>query len=308
VSTPLVSTQWLADHLGSDGLVIADATVLPVTAAVLAASPLTAQLTAQTSGAADAASYVSGDEEYMVNGHVPGAVFADLIDEFSDNGGRFGFARPNTEQFESAAAGLGVDNQTTLIVYDNALGQWAARIWWLFRSFGHENVAVLDGGLRKWVAEDRPIELGYVAARPVERFAAREQPERWADKASVSSIASGASAGSLVCGLPHREFRGDTRGNRPRAGHIPHSISVPASRLVDHDTNAFLPARELQQLFAAVEPNARAVTYCAAGIAAASGALALTVLGHPEVSIYDGSLNEWAADANAPLVTSPRHW
>jgi thiosulfate/3-mercaptopyruvate sulfurtransferase len=241
----------------------------------------------------------------MVNGHVPGAVFADLIDEFSDNGGRFGFARPNTEQFESAAAGLGVDNQTTLIVYDNALGQWAARIWWLFRSFGHENVAVLDGGLRKWVAEDRPIELGYVAARPVELFAAREQPERWADKATVSSIASGASAGSLVCGLPHREFRGDTRGNRPRAGHIPHSISVPASRLVDHDTNAFLPARELQQLFAAVEPNARAVTYCAAGIAAASGALALTVLGHPEVSIYDGSLNEWAADANAPLVTSP---
>jgi thiosulfate/3-mercaptopyruvate sulfurtransferase len=74
---------------------------------------------------------------------------------------------------------------------------------------------------------------------------------------------------------------------------------------VHRDTNTFLPAAELQQLFAAVTPDAPAVTYCAAGIAAASDALALTVLGRTDVSIYDGSLNEWAADANAPLVTSP---
>lgn len=291
-STPLVSTQWLADHLGSDGLVIADATVLPVTAR-------------QTSGADGTPTYVSGDEEYMVHGHVPGAVFADLIDEFSDPRGQFGFARPNAQQFESAAAGLGVDNQTTLVVYDNSVGQWAARIWWLFRSFGHDRVAVLDGGLRKWVAEARPIELGYAAASPAERFTVRELPELWADKASVLSIAAGESSGSLVCGLPHREFRGDTLGHRARAGHIPRSISAPAARLVDRETNAFLPPHELRQLLAAVTADAPAVTYCAAGIAAASDALALTIVGHTDVSIYDGSLNEWAADANAPLITVP---
>jgi thiosulfate/3-mercaptopyruvate sulfurtransferase len=291
ITAPLVSTQWLADHLGSDGVVIADATVLSVAA--------------EASAADGTAAYVSGDEEYMVHGHIPGAVFADLIDEFSDRHAQFGFTRPNATQFETAAAGLGVDNHTTLVVYDNSVGQWAARVWWLFRAFGHDRVAVLDGGLRKWVAEDRPMEFGYVAARAAGPFTASERPELWADKASVSVVATGESRGSLVCGLPAGEFRGETRGHRARAGHIPHSISAPASRLVDRDTNSFLPAPELQQLFSAVTADAPAITYCAAGIAAASDALALTILGHRDVSIYDGSLNEWAADANAPLVTSP---
>jgi thiosulfate/3-mercaptopyruvate sulfurtransferase len=291
ITAPLVSTQWLADHLGSDGVVIADATVLSVAA--------------EASAADGTAAYVSGDEEYMVHGHIPGAVFADLIDEFSDRHAQFRFTRPNATQFETAAAGLGVDNHTTLVVYDNSVGQWAARVWWLFRAFGHDRVAVLDGGLRKWVAEDRPMEFGYVAARAAGPFTASERPELWADKASVSVVATGESRGSLVCGLPAGEFRGETRGHRARAGHIPQSISAPASRLVDRDTNSFLPAPELQQLFSAVTADAPAITYCAAGIAAASDALALTILGHRDVSIYDGSLNEWAADANAPLVTSP---
>jgi thiosulfate/3-mercaptopyruvate sulfurtransferase len=296
VTTPLVSTQWLADHLGSDGLVIADATVLPVAS----------QNPAAAGPAADGpATYVSGDEQYLVHGHIPGAVFADLIDEFSDRHAQFGFTRPDATQFESAAAGLGVDNDTTLVVYDNSVGQWAARLWWLFRAFGHDRVAVLDGGLRKWAAEDRPMEFGYVAARAAGPFTASERPELWADKASVSLVATGESNGSLVCGLPASEFRGDTRGHRARAGHIPRSISAPASRLVDRDTNSFLPAADLQQIFSTVTADAPAITYCAAGIAAASDALALTILGHGDVSIYDGSLNEWAADANAPLVTSP---
>lgn len=288
LTAPIVSTQWLADHLGADGLVVADATVL------------------QVNGMDGAPAYVSGDEEYMVHGHIPGAVFADLIDAFSDPDGRFGFAKPSKRQFEHAAADLGVDNRTTLIVYDNSVGQWASRLWWLFRAFGYDQVAVLDGGLHKWTAEHRPTGAGYVAAHPAHHFTAHERQEFWADKASVSSIAAGKSSGSLVCGLPAREFRGETSAHRARAGHIPHSISAPASRLVDRDTNAYLPPDALRALFADVPADATpVVAYCAAGIAAASDALALAILGRTDVAIYDGSLNEWAADADAQLVTMP---
>jgi thiosulfate/3-mercaptopyruvate sulfurtransferase len=287
VTSPLVSTQWLADHLGSDGIVVADTTAL--------------QVDTPTGGPA----YVSGDEQYMVHGHIPTSVFADIIDEFSDPAGRFGFARPGASRFERAAAALGVDNETTLIVYDNSIGQWAARLWWLFRSFGYDHVAVLDGGLKKWIAEGRPIEFGYVQPRPADGFTASERPELWADKASVARVVSGESLGALVCGLGSKEFSGATRGNRTRPGHIPGSIPVPAVRLIDRSTNAFLTVNELQETFAELPPEGTpVVAYCAAGIAAASDALALTRIGRADVAIYDGSLNEWVDDADAPVVTS----
>ncbi|MET0447907.1 MAG: rhodanese-like domain-containing protein, partial [Aeromicrobium sp.] len=126
---PLVSTQWLADHLGAEKLVIVDATVF------------VAPLPGGKPG------YVSGHEQYIIDGHLPGAVFADLIDEFSDPSGAYPFTRPSSEAFALAAGSLGIDDDTTVVVYDAALGQWAARVWWLFRAFGYDDVAVLDGGL-----------------------------------------------------------------------------------------------------------------------------------------------------------------
>lgn len=251
----IVSTQWLADHLGSDDLVILDATVL------------------QTKQPSGTPTFVSGDEEYLVHGHIPSAVFADILGVFSDPDGRFGFTKPSAEQFEAAAASVGVDNHTTVIVYDNSVGHWAARIWWLFRAFGHDDVAVLDGGLRKWTAEDRPLDVGYVPPRSVEGFSATEHPEFWVDRA--------------------------------RAGHIPGSVNAPAAHLVDRKTNAFLPADALRALFTSVtSAGSPIVSYCSGGIAAASDALALAVIGRTDVAIYDGSLNEWAADPGLPLVTN----
>lgn len=137
LSSPVVSTQWLADHLGADQLVVVDASVF----------------VADLPGAARG--YVSGHEQYIVDGHIDGAVFADLIDVFSDPEGEHAFTRPDAARFAAAAASIGVDNNTTVIVYDAAVGQWASRIWWLFRAFGYDNVAVLDGGLTKWRRESR---------------------------------------------------------------------------------------------------------------------------------------------------------
>ena len=284
IAGPTVSTQWLADHLGSDGLVVLDASVL------------------QIEGFGGKPAYVTGHELYLVNGHIPGAVFADILDVFSDPNGRYGFARPDAAQFETAATSVGVDDDTTVVVYDSSVGLWASRIWWLLRSFGHDNVAVLDGGLTKWQAEQRPTERGHVRPRIAGTFTARERDGFWADKSEVQAIVAGDAPGALVCGLPRREFSGEVN-HRARAGHIPGSLSAPAGRLVDRETNTFLPADALQPIFGDAV-GGRVVTYCAGGVAAAADALALTLIGHDQVSIYDGSLNEWAADSSAPLVVS----
>ena len=281
---PVVSTQWLADHLGADALVVLDATVLPYT---------------QPNGRPG---YLSGHEQYIIDGHIPGAVFGDLTEVFSDPSGAFPFTRPTAAQFEEAAGSAGISNDTTVVVYDNVVGQWASRIWWLFRAFGYDNVAVLDGGLAKWRAEERETDIGHVEP-VVAAFTATERPELWADKAYVEAIVAGDVDAALVCGLPPAEFSGEA-GHRSRLGHIPGSVSAPAGRLVDRATNAYLSEDALRAAFAPVLSEERIVTYCAGGIAAASDALALTLLGHRNVAIYDGSLNEWSADVSSPLVTA----
>ena len=276
--SPVVSTQWLADHLGADDLVVVDATVLPFT---------------QPNGKPG---YLSGHETYLINGHLPGAVFADLIDEFSEPDGSYPFTRPDVERFTSAASALGVGDGATVVIYDAAVGQWASRLWWLFRAFGYDNVAVLDGGSQKWIAEGRELATGHVEPVPAS-FVAVERPELWVEKADIEAIVDGTATAALVCAVPPREFTGEAG-----PGHIPGSLGVPAGRLVDRDTNALLPLDALRALFAPVLGEERIVAYCKGGIAAAADALVLTLLGHRNVAIYDNSLNEWAREGE--LVTT----
>jgi thiosulfate/3-mercaptopyruvate sulfurtransferase len=281
LTSPIVSTQWLADHLGSDKLVILDATVLP---------------TVLPNGRHG---HVSGHDQYLIGGHVPGAVFADLLDVFSDPNGAYRFTRPTAEQFATAAGSVGIDNETTVVVYDSTNGQWASRIWWLFRAFGYDSVAVLDGGFTKWLAESRETDAGHV--EPVAAvFETNERPELWVEKADIERILDGSDAGALICGLPTKEYTGEA-GYRSRLGHIPDSLSVPVRALLDPDTNAFRPDPALRSAFSSVLGKERIVTYCGSGIAATSDALALALLGYTNVAVFDGSLNEWVADAAAPV-------
>jgi thiosulfate/3-mercaptopyruvate sulfurtransferase len=278
VPGPLVSTQWLADHLGGDDLVVLDATVLSV----------------------EGGGHVSGDEEYLVHGHIPGAYSADLIEQFSDPEAPFSFTRPSREQFERVAGEHGISNQSTVIVYDTAFGAWASRLWWLLRSFGHDDVAVLDGGLTQWRLEGRELETGYLA--PIARtFIAEERVGFWASKSDIDEVVAGTRAGSLVCAVPAKEFTGDAPVRR-RAGHIPGSVSVPARTLLDPETRRLLPADALAERLGSISSDQPIILYCAAGIAATSDALALTVVGRTNISVYDGSLNEWAADPEAVLT------
>jgi thiosulfate/3-mercaptopyruvate sulfurtransferase len=285
LTSPLVSAQWLADHLGADDLVVVDASVVSYT---------------QPSGAPGS---LSGHEQYIAEGHVPGTVFADLIEEFSDPDGRTPFTRPDAARFAAAAGALGIGPDATVVVYDTALGQWASRFWWLLRAFGHDAAAVLDGGLTAWRAADRPVERGHVEPSPAV-FVAVERADVWVDKAEVERVVAGDLDAALVCSIPPKEFTGEIPSPRGRQGVIPGSRSLPAARLVDRATHTALPDAELRALFAPILDAPRIVTYCHGGIAAAAAALQLVRLGETEVAVYDGSLAEWSADPEAPLVSA----
>lgn len=284
ITSPLVSTQWLADHLGAADLLIIDASVV--------------HFTRPDGGSGN----LSGHEQYIAEGHIPGAVFADLIDDLSDPEGTFKFTRPSAERFAAAAGALGIGPTTTVVTYDSGFGQWAARVWWLLRSFGHDAAAVLDGGLTAWQAEGRVLERGHVEPTPAV-FTPHERPEMWVDKAFVEGVVRGENDAALVCANAAKDFTGEAP-SRARPGHIPGSSSAPAARLVDRETRTSLPAEQLRAILQPALGAPRIVTYCGGGIAATSAALALTLLGETNVAVYDGSLNEWAADPAAPLVTT----
>ena len=281
---PLVSAQWVADHLGSDDLLVVDASVVAYT---------------QPNGTPGS---LSGHEQYIADGHIPGAVFADLIEDFSDPDGAFPFTRPDAARFAARAGALGIGPGTSVVVYDSALGQWASRFWWLLRAFGHDAAAVLDGGLTAWTADARAVERGHLEPTPA-TFAATERSELWADKADVERVVRGDLDAALVCAVPPKEFTGETP-SRKRAGVIPGSTSVPAALLVDREARTTVAEARLRDLFGPALEAPRVIAYCNGGIAATAAALQLVRLGESNVAVYDGSLNEWAADADAPLVTT----
>lgn len=277
---PIVSTGWLADHLGDEDLIVLDATVY--------LEP------ARADGAG--AEFRSGLDEYGRQGHIPGARFADLFTQFSDPLAPFPFTRPTARQFAAAAGRLGIGRTSRVVVYDNLANQWAARLWWVFRSYGHGRVSVLDGGLRKYRAEGRPIERGlspYVKAV----YGVPPSLDAVATTRDVLDLVQGRRTGRLICFLQKDDFAGRISG-RPRPGHIPGSANLPFVDLLNEQDNTLKTADELRALFGARTAlgGELVVTYCGGGVASALGALALAVIGYDATLEYDGSLAEWTAD------------
>ncbi|QEO15374.1 sulfurtransferase [Agromyces intestinalis] len=283
---PLVSVDWLAERLDDPRLVVLDATTLLVDAP----------------GGGKA--WVSGLDRYLIDGHLPGAGFADLLESFSDPSGRHPFTLPDADRVRAAAAEVGIGAESSVVLYDTANGRFAARLWWLLRSFGLERAAVLDGGLAAWRGAALPVETGHVEPhQAATEFEPVALPGFWADRADVEAVLDGSAPAALVCSLPPAVFRGDSGIPGP-SGHIPGSVNVPAAALVDPTSNRVVEPASLVAAHAAVPDEGPVILYCAAGIAASLGALALTVQGRTGVRVYDGSLNEWGDDPDAPLVTA----
>jgi thiosulfate/3-mercaptopyruvate sulfurtransferase len=236
-------------------------------------------------------------------GHIPGAQFIDLQADLSAEGTRLRFMRPTAAAFAAAMRRFGVGDGSKIVLYSTTTPQWATRVWWLLRSFGFDDAAVLDGGWQKWRREGRPVETGPATPRPAGNFVVREERPLMADKEAVlRAIGNGG-----VCTLnalsaeQHAGTGGNTYG---RPGRIKGSVNLPAAQLIDPGTGAFLPAADLRRRFAGVGAfDKEVITYCGGGIAASADAFALVLLGHAKVRLYDASMSEWAIDPSLPMET-----
>jgi thiosulfate/3-mercaptopyruvate sulfurtransferase len=280
--TPLVSTDWLATHLGDPDLRVLDATT---------------HLTGPESGNTGW-SLRPGLDDYLA-AHIPGAVFADVLDDLSEPDGG-AVSKPSPARFAAAAGRLGIGPASRVVVY--ALDpHWATRVWWLLRANGLDNAAVLDGGFRKWTAEGRPTATG-VESYPAADFAGEPRPRFFAELDEVKRAVDTGSGACLINSLSPQDHHAVETSNFARPGHIPGSLNVFMDALLNQADGTYKPVGELREIFADVLSRpGRKVTYCGVGIAATADALALTLLGESDVAVYDGSLHEWASRPELPL-------
>jgi thiosulfate/3-mercaptopyruvate sulfurtransferase len=278
---PLVSTDWLAARLDNPKVKVIDATfklpgVLPL--------PI---------------------DDYLA-AHLPGAVFFD-VDHIADQKDSRPHMFPGAEQFARDVAALGISSGDTVVAYDS--GSWVAapRVWWMFLSFGHLNVKVLDGGLKKWLREGRPTHSGKVTPKPGKFHAKFDPGNLRSQQDLVGNLAT--QAEQVIDARPRGRFEGTVAEPRPgmRGGHIPGSRSVPYSELFDAATGAMKPLEALRQTFesAGVELAKPIVTSCGSGVSALVLTLALYRLGVRGSALYDGSWSEWGLPDGPAVATGP---
>jgi thiosulfate/3-mercaptopyruvate sulfurtransferase len=274
----MVSTAWLAEHLGDEaGVQVVDATL-----------PMVGQAG-------------EGRDSYRA-AHIPGAVFFD-INAIADPATDLPHMLPSPEAFAEAAGALGLRRDATVVVYD-AHGVYSApRVWWTLRVMGFPKVFVLDGGLRKWRAEGRPVDTAERPLPPADVEPAFD-PGLVRDLDGVRRALQGEA--QVLDARPAPRFRGEAAEPRAglRSGHMPGARNLPFGDVVNAD-GTLKSADALRAAFAGAGVNLDApiVTSCGSGVTAATLALALARLGREDVAVYDGSWTEWGGRDDTPVVT-----
>ncbi len=245
----------------------------------------------------------SGRADYLA-AHIPGAAYIDLQAELSDTASSLRFTQPGPARLAAALAAAGLGDGDQCVLYSSTGPMWATRAWWLLQSIGIE-AQVLDGGLPLWRAEGRPVASGAAGIDPpAARLTPQPQPSRWADKQDML-LAIGNRRVCMLNALSTALHTGTADIDYGRPGHILGSVNLPYTALLDAQ-GCFLPAAQLRAALDAVGALAapRVLCYCGGGIAATLDAMALTLAGHANVAVYDGSLQEWAADPALPMDTA----
>ena len=243
----------------------------------------------------------------FLEAHIPGAAFFD-IDGICDPDSSLPHMLPSPELFDRSVSALGVGNDSHVVVYDTVGLYSAARVWWMFRVFGHERVSILAGGLPRWRAEGHPVESGDPAIGPGS-FTGRARDDALVRSFEQVRATLGTESAQIVDARAAARFTGEDPGPRPDLprGHIPGSRNVPFDAVLDDDDSALGDTAAIRQAFAdaGVDPARPIIATCGSGITACTLALALAAVGAEQVAVYDGSWTDWGSRADAPVESGP---
>ena len=277
----LVSGEWLTEHLSDPDIKILDCTWH------------------------HASTNLDGRTQYRGR-HLPGSVHFD-IDHVADTSNPLPHMLPSAADFAKKVGLLGIGDGDRVIVYDRLYGgAAAARVWWMFRVFGYDKVAMLDGGYGKWTKEKRPADMSPVRPEP-KTFTATYNPALVRNLSDMrDNLAS--NAAQVIDARGPGKFDGTQEDVFPfkKLGHIPNAINIPWADLIHPDTGTLLEADALNARFTAanIDLQRPIIATCASGITSCVLALAFYLLGHPTVAVYDGSWAEWGMAEDTPAAAA----
>lgn len=281
----LVETSWLADHLHDEQVRIVDMRGYVKTVI--------------RDGVQDA-QYVGAREDYE-QGHIPGAVYIDWSSDIIDPNDAVEAQVAPPARFKQAMEQVGIGDQHLVVAYDaHPASQFATRLWWALRYYGHERVVVLNGGLPKWLRDGYTLDNATLSYPPA-TFTPSARPELRATAQDV--LASINQAHTLIVDAREPgQYNGTLIRGHGRPGHIPGAINIPREELIDPNDGTFRNSAALQQIFSAagVTPQEHVIAYCNGGVAATTILFTLAMLGYPQLTNYDGSWNEWGKRADLP--------
>jgi thiosulfate/3-mercaptopyruvate sulfurtransferase len=290
----LVETDWLHEHLDDPRVRVVD---------VRGSVPPVPQEGGPAAGDGGLG-YEGAFDEYAA-AHIPGAVYVDWTKDIIDPDDEIAVQVATEQQFAAAMRRAGIGDEHLVVAYDtHPASTFAARLWWALRYYGHTDVVILNGGLPKWQAENRPVEAHGVTNPPAV-FTPRVQPGLRVTAREVLAATRDGSA-ILVDARDPGQYSGAVTRPGNRRGHIPGAVSVPREDLVDLATGTWRSPAELAGIFAGagLSPDDAVITYCNGGVAAAAVLFGLAVAGYQVVANYDGSWNEWSARDDLPVEVS----
>jgi thiosulfate/3-mercaptopyruvate sulfurtransferase len=282
----LVETDWLAEHINDPLIRIVD---------------MRGYVRNVVRNGVPDASYEGARDEYEQE-HIPGAIYIDWTSDIVDHDDDVEAQIAPPARFSEVMGRLGIGDKHLVIAYDaHPASQFATRLWWALKYYGHNQVVVLNGGLPKWKREHRPL-VNTIPAFPLAVFTPVAQPQLRATAEDIlASI--GQQGVTLIDARDRGQYIGEAVRGLGRAGHIPGAISLPREELIDSATGTFRSNEELRQVFASagVKPDNHVVAYCNGGVAATTVLFSLAMLGYPQLTNYDGSWNEWGKRKDLPI-------